>query len=139
MGAQKARNFLLKIEDPASAGSFLTLGGISSNSFQLSDPSTDVTTMEDEGVQQLESGFDIFSASISGEFTFKGDYAFNSLITVFHMRRDWKFQVIHIDDGKNWTSMMSIETLDWKGAAKGSWTGSIAMKSSGEVIYSPAA
>jgi TP901-1 family phage major tail protein len=63
----KGSEYLLKIEDPLNAGTFLEVGGVKSKSMTLNGEAVDVTNHGSNGWRQLLNGAGINSIDFSGE------------------------------------------------------------------------
>lgn len=79
MAAQKGREFVLKISDGASPGSFTTIGGMRSTSFTVNSEQVDITDKDSSGYRELLNGAGVRSISITGSGVFKDDSAYNTI------------------------------------------------------------
>lgn len=132
MAKNNGRAFLLKIEDPANAGTYVTVGGCIGTTVAGSSESVDITTKDDAGIRKLGQGYGMKSFSISANGLFDDDAGFNHMQTHFNNDTHANFKVIN-EDSESWTGLFQITQLQREGADKSAESFSVTLESAGTI------
>ena len=108
------REFLLKIEDPDTPGSYIDIGGFVTNSLDETDPPVDGTTKLDGGHVVYVAGCGTRTTVISGDGIVSDDDGFAELLAQFRARTQPNVQLVSTLE--TITGAAHIENLNRTGA-----------------------
>lgn len=133
MPAAKGRKLRIKIEDPATPGTFNAIAGMREEGFSISIAENDVTDKDDETWRKLMAG-GIKSVSLSGSGITKTDDLLKLSLsdeTIVNME-------IVRETGAKLAGAFEIRSYEGTGPYEGAETFSASFESSGPVVFTPA-
>lgn len=133
MAAKAGKNFLLKVEDTAGAGTYTTLGGLRSTTFTKSAEAIDATNHGSNQNKELLDGAGIKSVSLSGSGIFTDSTTLDRVEDAHDAQELTRFQVIDTDAGKTYTALFKITSFERAGDYNNEQSYSISLESSGSV------
>lgn len=134
MAAQHGKDFLLKIEDAGTPGTYLDVGGFRSNSFRMNNETIDITSKSSNSMRELLNGGGIQSFTASGSGVFIDDTAFSDVEGLARSKALHKWQIIVPDFG-TYEAEFQITDLEFSGEHNGELTYSLTLESSGAVTF----
>ncbi len=134
MAAQHGKDFLLKIEDSGTPGTYLDVGGFRSNSFSMNNETIDITSKSSNNMRELLSGGGVQSFSTSGSGVFMDDTTFTNVEGLARSKALHKWQIVVPDFG-TYEAEFQVTSLEFSGEHNGEVTYSISLESSGAVTF----
>lgn len=134
MAVQNGKDVLIKVLDPSSSSTFITMAGLRSTRLSLNAQTIDVTSMESEGWRELLSGAGLRSATISGSGIFRDEETDTWVKTMFFNGDAAFFQVI-IPDFAIIEGSFVITAIEYSGSYNGEATYDISLASAGTVSF----
>lgn len=133
MAGQRGRDVLIKID--AGGGVFVTVAGIRTTRFQLSQTRVEGTSAESEQAwRELLPGAGIKSVRVSGSGVFKDGESDALLRTAFFEGSAPVLQLVVPDFG-TLTGRFLVAELVWGGAHDGEATFSVTLESAGSTVF----
>ena len=136
MAAKGGKDFLLKVEDSAGAGTYTTLGGLRSTSVTRNAEAIDATNHVSNQNREILDGAGIRSMSISGSGIFTTDANLGLVEDAHETQALTRFQVIDVDAGRTYTALFKIVTFERSGDYNNEQAYSISLESSGSITVS---
>lgn len=136
MAAKKGGDFLLKIEDSATPGSYSMLGGLRSNSLTINNEAIDATNKGSNQWREILDQAGIKSMSISGSGIFTSDATLTQARQIAISGLLTNFQIVDSDSGDTFQGKFKLTSLERGGEYNGEMTWSISLESSGEITVS---
>lgn len=136
MAAKGGKDFLLKVEDSAGAGTYTTLGGLRSTSVTRNAEAIDSTNHGSNQNREILDGAGIRSLSISGSGIFTTDANLAVIEDAHEAQTLTRFQVIDVDSGRTYTALFKIVTFERSGDYNNEQAYSISLESSGSITTS---
>lgn len=134
MAKNKGRAFLLKIEDPGSPGTYITVGGMIANTITGTQEAVDTTTKDDAGVRKLGENFGVKSYAISGNGLFDDDTGFDAAHDHWVAGTHANFKIIN-EDNDSYTGLFQITQIERSGENNGAEAFSISLESAAAVTF----
>lgn len=133
MATQAGQNVLIKLEDEANPGAFLTVAGIRAKTISLNAGLVDAThTGSAGGWRELLSGAGVKTVKVTGSGVFRDDACDKRMCDVFLQRLHADWQLI-VPDFARFAGPFQISQLTYGGDFDGEATFSITLESAGEV------
>jgi len=134
MTADSGRGFLVKIGDGGNPETFATVAGMRTTSLTLNATSVDITNKDSGGWRELLSGAGLRRMSISGSGVFTDSAAEASLRTKALAGVLANYEIV-FDNGDSFTGAFQVTALDYSGDHNGERTYTLALESSGPIVF----
>ncbi|MFC3051655.1 phage major tail protein, TP901-1 family [Kordiimonas pumila] len=135
MAAQQGRDLLIKIHDGSGDfddENYVVVGGIKTNSFDISGEAVDITNKDSNGFKELLPGSGNVAVSITGDGVFVDDASFKRVHDHTLARTHPSCRIV-VPDFATYTGVFSISKLTLNGNDGEAVTYSIQLNSSGAV------
>lgn len=137
MAAQKGRSMVLKTTSGVSPVTYITIGGMRSNSIAINGEIVDITDKDSNAWRDLLANAGVKNVSISGSGVFKGS-AGETLLRGFALAQTLnQFQVV-FENGDMFVGAFQVATLEFTGEHNGARMFSCKIESSGETQFQAA-
>lgn len=134
MSAEGGKDFLLKKEDPANPGTFITVGGLRSKSISINNEAIDVTEHASNQFRELLDTCGIRSFDVSGSGVFTDAVTHKEAITDAVNGTLRKYQVVDtFTGGLTFEGLYKLTSFERAGEYNAEQTFSLSLASSGEV------
>ncbi|WP_062208195.1 phage major tail protein, TP901-1 family [Aureimonas sp. AU12] len=134
MGAQKGKDFLLKLQESGGAG-FQTVAGLRSRRIAFNAEAVDVTDGESAGRwRELLGGAGVQRASLSGSGIFKDAASDAAVRRLFFESRVVPFQAV-IPDFGSITGPFQVTALEYSGEHNGEVSFEMTLESAGALAF----
>ncbi|VAV99806.1 Gene Transfer Agent tail protein [hydrothermal vent metagenome] len=135
MTAQHGKDILLKIEDPAGSGTYITMAGLRARTIALNARPVDVTNTDSpQAWRELLPGAGLKTASISGAGVFKDAAADEAVRAAFFAQDIRNWQII-IPDFGSLTGAFQIAALEYAGDYDREAVYSLTLSSAGAIAF----
>lgn len=132
MAPQAGIDFLLKVEDSGTPGTYLTIGGLRSKSLSFNNEAIDVTSHDSSEWKELLDGKGIKSMSVSGSGVFTNSSAETQIRNDLIAGTLRKFKLFD-GAGNTFEAIFKITSLEYGGEYNAEQNWSISLESSGAV------
>ena len=137
MSVGAGKNFLLKVEDSAGAGTYTTLGGLQTTTLTMAAEAIDSTTHGSNQNKEVLDGAGIKSMSISGSGLYESGATLTNVETAALDQTLTRFQVIDSSSGgRTYTGLFKITSVERGGGYNDAQAFSISLESSGSITVS---
>lgn len=142
--AKRGVGFLLKGEDPALAGTFLTVAKLRTNSLTINGETVDITNKDSPGaagenrMRELLAGAGVTSFAATGAGVFSNDATQTEFETHAIAGTLVNVQVV-FEGGRIYEFAAAVPSIEYAGEVNGEQTYSISIESSGDVTITPGA
>ena len=134
MGAQKGKDFLLKLQESGGTG-FQTVAGLRSRRIAFNAEAVDVTDGESAGRwRELLGGAGVQRASLSGSGIFKDAASDAAVRRLFFESRVVPFQAV-IPDFGSVTGPFQVTALEYSGEHNGEVSFEMTLESAGALVF----
>jgi TP901-1 family phage major tail protein len=138
IAAQSGRNFLLKISDGTSPTTYVTVGGMKTNSLKLNNTAVDITNDSSNGWREYLPSGGIRSADISGSGIMDTGTAQFAAIQAAVFNQGLIEAEIVSGKGDKFFGTWAVLTFERAGTFNDAETFTITLNSHGPVVYSAA-
>jgi TP901-1 family phage major tail protein len=135
MSAGAGKDYLLKIEDSNTPGTFTTIGGLRSIKLSAKADGIEKTNIGSAQWKELLDGAGIVSMSLSGSGVFTDSATEAQFQTDFLAQTLRKFRVLNNDNSHYWEGTFKITGMEKSSEYNGVIQWSISLESSGAVSY----
>lgn len=125
------KTFLLKID--TGGGTYVSLGGIRSNSATLNNEAIDITNMDSSEYRTLLDGAGIRSMDISGSGVLENEAPISTVRTAFLAGTLTNFNLVETNG--TWSGAFKITSFEISGEYNGAQTYSVSLQSSGTITF----
>lgn len=134
MAADKGRDFLLKISDGLSPGTFTTVAGVRSRTFTINNEAVDITDSDTAPFRALLTGAGIKQVSFSGSGIFKDDAAINAIedLAADVDSNEQEYQIV-MPNGDIWQGVFHLSSFEYTGEFNGARQYNISLENAGAV------
>lgn len=137
MATKAGINLLLKVESPASSGTYATLGGLQAKKMTINAEVIDVTNHGSQEWKELLSAHGVRDVKISGNGVFDNASGNLSVVEDACLNNSLiNFQVVDADSGRTYTGSFKVVTWERNGEHKGAQIYAVTLESSGAVVVS---
>jgi TP901-1 family phage major tail protein len=138
MSAQAGKNFLLKVETPAGAGTYSTIGGLRTKSLTWNNAAIEVTNHGSNESRELLDGAGVHSMNVAGGGVHTGDAAtLNKIEDAVRTGTMLNFQLVDASaGGRTYTGLFKVTSFVRSGEYSGEQTYTLALESSGAITVS---
>ena len=130
MPAQKGRELLLQVED--GSGGYETVGGFTSNSFNINGAPVDITNKDSAGFKESLNGGSTISISTNGNGVFMDDDGFQRVHDAAISNAHLNARII-VPDFMHYVGPFIVSSLDLTGDTDGAVNYSIQLESAGAI------
>ena len=131
-------DYLLKVNTGTIAvPTYVTLGGLKASNFSIKTNGVEVTNVGSANWRELLDTAGHKSANISGNGEFINDTAWQFIRTNFLAQILTGFEIINGATGGTWAGLFKITTLDTAGDMASAVKFTIALESSGPMVFTP--
>lgn len=137
MAEQRGKAFVIKVEDSADPGTYLTVAGLQTTSMTINNEQVDITTKDDGSWRKLLSDSGLRNIDITGAGIFKDTTSEKEIRDGAMNGSIFNFEVV-FEDGAKFAGKWQVVSLEYSGEHVGVRQYSVNLASSGEITYTDA-
>ncbi len=135
MGVQRGKDILLKLEDPAGSGLFVTVAGLRARTISLNARTVDITDADSPGAwRELLPGASVRTVSVSGSGVFRDSAGDEAVRASFFAQEARNWQIILPDFGQL-DGAFQVAALEYAGEYDGEAVYSLTLASAGAINF----
>lgn len=137
MTAQSGRGFLVRIGDGATPETFATIAGMRATSLVVNSDAVDITNKDSGGWRELLGGAGVRRVAVSGSGVFTDSAAEATLRGKALAGALGTYEIV-FENGDRLAGTFLVATLDYSGDHNGERTYTLALESSGAIVFTAA-
>lgn len=131
------KDFLIQVESPTTPGTFVTLGGLTTNGMTINSEAVDITDKDSMPWRTLLAGCGMRSMSLKGNGLVTNDAVFKQVQASILLATILKYKVIS-GLGDSFAGLFQVTSFDRSGDKNAAEAFTASFESSGAIVYTAA-